>query len=118
MFIHNEFNLVIGTNVQKYNGNIYNLAIKNDETYITDIGIVHNCRCRGDQVDDMYLKDSNTQISKGSEYLEKEDPTTGKPYVDEQFRYCPANQIMPNTGGYFEVLSSANKANANLFDYE
>jgi predicted GNAT family acetyltransferase len=116
-FLHNKFDLVTNTNIQKYKGNIYNLDIKNDESYITDIGIVHNCRCHAEPVDGQYLKENDKQVSKGSDYLEKDDPKTGKPYVDEDFRFNPGKQgTMPNNSSYSEVFSSANKGNETLFD--
>jgi SPP1 gp7 family putative phage head morphogenesis protein len=74
-----------------------------------------NCRCTGDPTDDTEGK----EVSKGSDYLDKNDPETGKPYVDEQFRFNPGVQPMPNEGeGYFDVLSSANSAGQLSFDFE
>lgn len=75
-----------------------------------------NCRCTAEPVNDRYLKEENKTVSKGSDYLDKTDPKTGKPYVDEDFRFNPGKQVMPNNSSYSEVFSSANKGNANLFD--
>lgn len=76
-----------------------------------------NCRCSTEPVDDQYLKENDKQVSKGSDYLTENDPETGKPYVNEDFRFNPGiTGPMPNDSSYSEVLSSANKAGAELFD--
>lgn len=115
LFFHNEFNLVTDTKVENYSGNIYNLSINNDETYITEIGIVHNCRCHAEPLDDSDLKEQNREVSEGKDYLTEKDEN-GKEYVDEQFRFNPGKQgPMPNDSDYFDVLPSANRANEDLF---
>ena len=75
-----------------------------------------NCRCTSEILNDKELKDEKKTISKGSDYLDKTDPKTDKPYVDQDFRFNPGKQVMPNNSSYSEVFSSANKGNANLFD--
>jgi predicted GNAT family acetyltransferase len=76
-----------------------------------------NDRCWGESVDDQYLKEENKQVSKGEDYLNEKDPESGKPYVNENFRFNQYHQgAMPNNSSYAEVLSSANKGNAALFD--
>jgi SPP1 gp7 family putative phage head morphogenesis protein len=78
-----------------------------------------NCRCHSELVDNQELKESGKEVTKGSDILEKDDPETGKPYVDEQFRFNPGIQgAMPNNSSYSEVLSSANKGNAELLSQE
>ena len=117
MFFHNEFNLVTSTNIQQYSGNIYNLSVENDETYITDIGIVHNCRCKGDPVDDQFIRENNLSITNGKDILTKDDPETGKPYISKDFRFNPGKTgTMPNDSSYSEMLPSANSAGAKLFE--
>jgi hypothetical protein len=117
LFFHNEFNLVTRINIQKYNGNIHNLDINKDESYITDIGIVHNCRCHSEPVDDMYLKEENKEISKGADYLNEKDPETGDSYIDKNFRYNPGIQgPLPNDSSYFDVLKNINKLDVEDFD--
>lgn len=50
---------------------MYNLAVVEDESYVTQIGITHNCRCTTVEVlkdkyeGDGYLKDSEKAIAKG-----------------------------------------------------
>ena len=114
LFFHNELNLVTETKIEKYSGNIYNLSINNDETYITEIGIVHNCRCAGDPIDESEIPEGGN-VSEGKDYLTENDPDTGKPYVAESFRFNPGNQVNPNEGSYFDVMKSANKADYELF---
>jgi hypothetical protein len=76
-----------------------------------------NCRCHSEPVDDQYIREENKQVSKGSDYLNEKDPETGKPYINENFRFNPGKQgAYPNDSSYSEVFSSANKGNAQLFD--
>jgi len=78
-----------------------------------------NCRCHSEPVDDLYLKEENKEVSKGSDYLNENDPKTGKPYVGENFRFNPGKQgTLPNDSSYSSVFSNANKGNANLFDLD
>lgn len=77
------------------------------------------CRCHSEPADDQYLKEENKTVSKGSDYLNEDDPKTGKPYIGEDFRFNPGKQgAMPNDSSYSEVFSSANKGNAELFKNE
>lgn len=115
IFTHNELLLVYNVNIKQYSGYIYNLSVENDESYIVDIGIVHNCRCTSEPVDERYLKQNDTKLSKGSDYLEKVDPKTGLPYVDKDFRFNPGQHPMPNDSSYFEMLSNINKLNNKSF---
>jgi hypothetical protein len=114
-FFHNEFNLVTDTKVENYFGNIYNLSINNDETYITEIGIVHNCRCHAEPLDDNDLKEQDKEVSEGSDYLTA-DTESGKPIIPEEFRFNPGKQIMPNEGDYFQVLPNINRLDNEDFD--
>lgn len=76
-----------------------------------------NCRCRAEKVDDRELKESGKSVSKGSDYLEKNDPETGKPYVGEDFRFNPGIQgSMPNNSSYFEVLKNINNLNSESYE--
>ncbi len=79
----------------------------------------YNCRCHSEPADDDYIQENDKTVSKGSDYLDAKDPETGNPYIPEQFRYNPGIQgAMPNDTSYFDVLSSANKGNAKLFEDE
>ncbi len=44
-FFHRKFVLVKTVKNIDYTGQIYNLSVNIDETYITNVGVVHNCRC-------------------------------------------------------------------------
>lgn len=73
-----------------------------------------NCRCTADNVDDRYLKDTDTKVSKGEDFLDKKD-SHGEYYVDPAFRYSPGKQVLPNDSSYSEVLKSANKLSGGNF---
>ena len=49
-FFHNKYVLVTNKSTKKYNGPVYNLSVWKDESYITELGITHNCRCNAVQV--------------------------------------------------------------------
>lgn len=80
-----------------------------------------NCRCTAEPVDDMWLKQTNGRVQteeEANKWLYGIDPSTGKAYVDEQFRYNPADQgMMPKQGTYFtdSGVFSANDLNASKF---
>ncbi len=76
-----------------------------------------NCRCTGDPADDSDIPEGQ-QVAEGNDYLTKDDPDTGEPYVDEAFRYNPADQVVPNEGSYFDVLKDVNKSDSELFDFD
>jgi hypothetical protein len=42
---HRKFKLVRSVHNIQYSGDVFNLAVEKDASYITKIGIVHNCRC-------------------------------------------------------------------------
>lgn len=44
-FFHMTYNNVISIANVQYNGNINNFTVNKDNSYITEIGIVHNCMC-------------------------------------------------------------------------
>jgi SPP1 gp7 family putative phage head morphogenesis protein len=43
--LHRKFVVVKKVRQVPYCGQIYNLSVNNDESYITTVGVVHNCRC-------------------------------------------------------------------------
>ena len=96
---------------------VYDLSIDEKEEFFVNKILFHNCRCHSEPVDYDYIQENDKTVSKGSDYLDAKDPETGNPYIPEQFRYNPGIQgAMPNDSSYFEVLSSANKGNAKLFE--
>lgn len=50
-FFHRRFVNVEKIDKHDYVGQIYNISVKNDESYITNVGVVHNCRCILTQID-------------------------------------------------------------------
>lgn len=78
-----------------------------------------NCRCGGRNIDRLDVKESGKDVlttDEAEKYLTGDDPKTGKPYVDPQFRFNPGiTGALPNTGSYFEVLKNANKGQYKLF---
>lgn len=78
-----------------------------------------NCRCKGKQVDDLFLRDGHRSVQTNSQaegWLNGIDGSNGKPFVDEQFRYNPYYQgMMPHNGEYFEQFRNANMGNASMF---
>ena len=96
---------------------VYDLSIDEKEEFFVNKILFHNCRCHSEPADDDYIQENDKTVSKGSDYLDAKDPETGNPYIPEQFRYNPGIQgAMPNDSSYFDVLSSANKGNAKLFE--
>jgi hypothetical protein len=116
MFLYRLFchNLMIGIDdvkIKKYNGIVYNLDIDTDVSFITKTGIVHNCRCEGESVDDDYLGEKGLKPATSEEINKFLDED-----VDEQFRSNPAvDGSLPSTGSYFDVMGSANEGNAGMF---
>lgn len=78
-----------------------------------------NCRCTGRQLDDDDIRKGNRHVQTNEEargWLTANDPDTGKPFIDPQFRYNPADQgMLPKIGRQFAMLPNANAANADLF---
>jgi len=50
-FFHYKFIRIDKIEEQSYHGKVFNLSVKTDESYITSLGIVHNCRCNVIQTD-------------------------------------------------------------------
>lgn len=76
----------------------------------------YHCGCSADPIDDQEMSEKNYTASKGSDYLDKTNPESGKPYVSEDFRYNPAIQgPMPNDNTYFQTLPTANDADFKMF---
>ena len=74
-----------------YNGSVYNLSVWKDESYITRLGIAHNCRC--------YVVQTAEPADKG----EVEDPD-----VKEEFRINVGkrNELMSPKHKYFAITQN------------
>lgn len=111
-FSHNSMGVIAGVNIVNHNDYVYNLTVENDVSYITKTGIVHNCSCSAEQVDDQGLKDSGKTPRTNEEA--GEDLKNGVP---EQFRFNPYKSgILPKEShSYFQALPSANSADGETF---
>lgn len=111
-WFHNAMQLVADIKIQKYSGFVYNLTVENDVSFITKIGIVHNCGCSTEQLSDMDMEENGYKARTSDEA--REDLKD----VNPQFRFNPADQgILPKEShSYFEALPNANDANGTLFN--
>lgn len=62
-----ELNTISNISDRKYIGNIYNLEIEDDNSFITKLGVVHNCRCRAkpithDELGQHYVEPTTDQM--------------------------------------------------------
>ena len=72
-----------------------------------------NCRCLAEQADETDVK------SKGYSVLNTQQAAALQTHAGDQFRYNPATQgPMTKKHSYFDVLPSANDANADMFALE
>ncbi|MGI9192626.1 MAG: phage minor head protein [Chitinophagaceae bacterium] len=88
---HRKFNLVCSTANVQYNGNIYNLSVEKDNSYLTNIGIVHNCRClliqEFDAVETVGREQIAEQVEKDMQPLFKHNPYQTKQIFDKSHPY-------------------------------
>lgn len=112
IFCHNKLVVIEDVNIQNHNDYVYNLTIEKDVSYITETGIVHNCGCSAEQVDQQYL-DENGKTPRTNEEAGEDLEN----HVDKQFRFDPSTQgILPREGhSYFQALGNANDANGSTF---
>lgn len=73
-FFHLKFVRLSNITKVQYTDNVYNLSVDKDETYITELGIVHNCRCVTVQ-----LEEGEEDITNLGDHLKKvKKETNGK----------------------------------------
>ena len=86
-FFHCRYVLVIDKELIKSKTSVYNLSVKNDESYVIPTGIVHNCRCTVVQVRKEKYPESDEQksIDLGSQ------ATAGK--HQEMFKFNPGKNM-------------------------
>lgn len=67
-FFHNRYILITNKTTKKTKEIVYNLSISDDESYVTELGITHNCRCNVVQVlkEDYPKSDSATAMQAGA----------------------------------------------------
>lgn len=80
-FFTHKYNFVWNKTKVIYSNDIYNLSVKNDESYITKIGIVHNCRCTTKSYEDGEMP--VTEILSTVENKTSVHPVK----IDRQFRF-------------------------------
>ena len=68
-FFHRKFVLVKKIKEINYSGQIYNLSVNNDESYITKVGVVHNCRCVLEQLDEGKVTEDVDKLAKQANEL-------------------------------------------------
>lgn len=101
-FFHTRYILIENKDKEKYTGKVYNLSVWQDESYVTKIGITHNCRCNTVEVlaSDYTKDDSAKAIAKG----EKATTQIGKNGKNkaEMFRFNPGaeKRIFPPKNAY------------------
>lgn len=86
-FFHTRYILVTNKDTIKSNTFVYNLSVKNDESYVVNNGIVHNCRCVVVQV----RKDKYPESNERKALNDGSQATAGK--HQEMFKFNPGKQM-------------------------
>ncbi len=88
---HAILQVIDDVEIVPYNGNVFNLTVDDDESYITRIGIVHNCRCS-------VISLTKQQVEKQGLKIEKDDPTGNliEPVDPVSGARLPARPLMPD----------------------
>jgi hypothetical protein len=110
IIFHNKLNLITGTKVMKYTDKVYNLSVSYEQSYVTKIGIVHNCLCTTEPTDEAGDNDEDLAT--------QEEIEEGLERTPEQFRgNVGKDGIFPRKdSSYFSVLPSANDADYSMFE--
>jgi len=119
-FFHNRYIIVSHKNTEKYNGKVYNLSVVDDESYITQLGIAHNCRCKAIEVlaADYKTSSSNDAIEKGRNATGRKTKNGKEP--DAMFRFNPGQdkKLFPPKNGYVPKNCDGSKTNlSHLIGY-
>ena len=99
------------TNIESefYSGFVYNLEVEIDKSYITEIGVVHNCECVVEQ-----LEESDLEEVDGLSDQEEVDDAVEKSHEhkDEMWNFNPGKQgeIFPTSGTEAHPFFSVDKA--------
>lgn len=112
-FFNRKFVLVKKLENINYSGQIYNLSVNIDESYITNVGVVHNCRCQLLKVDKYEHPRLATkkQIQEGIKHAKDngmQDVFEMNPYFD--------HQIFSKKHPYFSVPSQYKELAKNNFN--
>lgn len=117
---HKKLNLVTSTKIQKYFGYIYNLSVEKDETYITKIGIVHNCRCI--VIEEENITEKEIKQSEKAEQDLKDLKKENKKEYDKQYpplfreNVGKTGKVFKETHPYYDVPSKYSELKARNFD--
>ena len=112
-FFHTRYILIENKDIVKYAGKVYNLSVWQDESYVTKIGITHNCRCTAVEV----LARKNTQSDSATAIQKGEKATTqiGKSGKNkaEMFRFNPGKdkRLFPENNAYNPKHCDGGKVN-------
>lgn len=108
-FFHRKFVLVNNVANIQYIGNIYNLSVENDESYITSVGVVHNCRCSVLQLSEGEIsKDITAETRQVAENM------------DDSFKANVAKDgfVFPPDHPYFDVAPEDKKYAKDNFGFD
>ncbi|MXV37688.1 hypothetical protein GO491_03185 [Flavobacteriaceae bacterium Ap0902] len=115
-FFHNKYILVTNKSTKKYKGKVYNLSVWKDESYITELGITHNCRCVATEVlaKDKTKSDSKKAIEQG-QHATSHIGKNGKNKL-AMFRFNPGQnkKVFPPNHSYKPKYCSNGKAQLNF----
>ena len=85
-FLHTRYILVKGKDNENISMSVYNLSVKEDESYVLPSGIVHNCRCTVAKV-----RAAKYPATDSAEAMKAGDEATAGKYA-EMFRFNPGKQ--------------------------
>lgn len=117
-FFHNRYIIIDHKDTDIFNDNVYNLSVKNDESYITQIGIAHNCRCNAVEVrKGKYERSNSEEAQRRGEVATTQIGKDGSNRA-EMFRFNPGKEkvIFPPTHPYRSPRCSGCGFRTNLSD--
>jgi len=82
-------------NIQ-YNGNLYNIGVDKDESYIIPIAVVHNCGCRVTAMSLSNLRQEKIPLSRGNDFDTSDIP--------EDWAHPPGESYQPDLSKYDKDL--------------
>lgn len=103
---HNRYALITHKDKKYYNGKVYNLSVWKDESYVTELGISHNCRCYTVQTAADSTSDKNTPNTSPKDVKPEFRKNVGK--TGEVFKEGGSGPAHP----YFSVAKESTYANA------
>ena len=99
-FFHRKFVLIKSIKNELYTGQIYNLSVNKDETYITNVCVVHNCLC--------VLTQEEADVEETP--TDEKDATFAKvdKEMDDTFKFNPGKEkvVFSEDHPYFQVTKA------------